>query len=266
MFWKMYNEDMIFGDITSEILPKDMRIEGLVISREKCIVAGIEYVVENLKKMRLEAQGIEDGSVAQKGEVILKIKGDARKVLSVERTVLNILSRLCGIATETKKIVEKVKKINPEVRIAATRKTLWGYLDKVAVKIGGGDTHRWNLGDMILIKDNHIKLLGLEKAIMLAKNVSFTKKIEVEVENEEDALKAAEIGVDIIMLDNFTPEKVCKTAKKLRKYNTLIEVSGGITPENVEMYAKCDIDVISMGYLTHSSKSVNLSMDVRAIP
>ena len=266
MFWKMYHEDTIFGDITSEIIPKDLKIDGFVIAQEKCVVAGVDYIIENLKKIGLESQGVEDGSIVDRGETILKIRGEARKVLAAERTILNILSRLCGIATETRKIVDKIKKINPKIRVAATRKTLWGYLDKMAVKIGGGDPHRWNLGDMILVKDNHIKLIGLEKAIAIAKKASFTKKIEVEVENEEDALKVSKMGVDIIMLDNFNPENVCRIAKRLREYGVLIEVSGGITPENVEKYARCDIDIISMGYLTHSIKSINLSMDVRVIP
>ena len=266
MFWKMYNEDTIFGDVTSEIIPKNTKVEGLIITQEECVAAGIEYIVENLKKLGLEADGVEDGKNVKRGDVILIMRGEGRKVLSVERTALNILSRLCGIATETRRIVEKVRKINPRVRIAATRKTLWGYLDKLAVKIGGGDPHRWNLGDMILIKDNHIKLMGLQEAIKESKKISFTKKIEVEVESEEDAIKAAELGVDIIMLDNFTLNEVCKIAKILRNYKVLIEVSGGITPENVGEYAKCDVDVISMGYLTHSVRSVNLSMDARAIP
>ncbi len=266
MFWKMYQEDTIFGDITSEIIPKDLNVEGIVIAMEPCVVAGTSYVCENVKKIGLECDCLEDGAEVSAGREILKISGNARKVLGVERTVLNILSRMCGIATETKRIVKKVREINPRLRIAATRKTPWGYLDKLAVKIGGGDPHRWNLSDMILIKDNHIKLIGLEKAIELAKKISFTKKIEIEVENEKQALKAAEMGTDIIMLDNLSPDNACRVAKKLRKYGVIIEVSGGITPENVEKYAKCDVDVISMGYLTHSARAINLSMDIRVIP
>ncbi len=266
MFWKMYHEDTIFGDITSEIIPKNLKVEGIVIALEPCIVAGTGYICENVKKIGLKCDGLDDGAEASKGEEILKIAGNARKVLGVERTVLNILSRMCGIATETKKVVERVRKINPNVKIAATRKTLWGYLDKLAVKIGGGDPHRWNLSDMILIKDNHIKLIGLEKAIELAKKISFTKKVEVEVEREKDALKAAKMGADIIMLDNFSPENACIVAKKLRRYEVIIEISGGITPENVGEYARCDVDVISMGYLTHSARAINLTMDIRTIP
>ena len=263
MFWKMYNEDNIFGDITTEnIIPKDLNIKAKIIAKEECILAGIDYIVENLKKLDIETKGRKDGEFANKGDTILILTGSARAILRAERTVLNILGRMSGIATETKKIVEKVRKINPEVRIACTRKTLWGSLDKRAVEIGGGDTHRWNLGDMVLIKDNHIKLVGLEEAIRRAKKVSFTKKIEVEVESEKDAIKAAKMGVDIIMFDNMTPDEVCRIAEKLGKYNILLEVSGNINPGNVIDYAKCSIDIISMGYLTHSSRAINFSLEV----
>ncbi len=263
MFWLLYGEDAEFGDITSEtVIPKSLEAHASVIAKEKCILAGSEYLAENLRDLGMSVEHLSDGSEIQSGTMVMRISGNAREILKVERTVLNILGRMSGIATETRKIVSLVHKVNPHVKIAATRKTLWGYLDKIAVKIGGGDTHRWNLGDMVMIKDNHIALVGLEEAIKKAKDVSFTKKIEVEVENEMDAIKAAQLGVDIILLDNMGQEDVCKLAKKLRKYGIMIEVSGGITPENIEDYAKCDVDVISMGYLTHSTRSINFSMEM----
>ncbi len=266
MFWKLYNEDMVFGDLTSEtVIPQDMDAEAKVLTRERCVVAGADYVAQNLRKLGIDVEPAQDGEELAPGTVVMSLSGNARSILAVERTVLNILSRLSGIATETRRIVEQVKAVNPEVRVAATRKTLWGVLDKQAVVTGGGDPHRWNLGDMVMIKDNHIALVGLENAIKSARAVSFTKKIEVEVEDELSALLAAGMGVDVIMLDNMAPGDVCAVARKLKKYGVLIEVSGGITPENVLDYAKCEVDIISMGYLTHSSRTVNMSMELQPL-
>ncbi len=266
MFRIMYDEDTIHGDVTSEaVIPENMEAEGVIIAKDHCVLAGVEYVKENLERMGFEVDCLKDGARVDAGTEIMWIRGNARKILSVERTVLNILGRMSGIATETRRVVEKVHELNQHVRVAATRKTLWGYLDKKAVEIGGGDTHRWNLGDMVMIKDNHIALVGLEEAVKRAKKVSFTKKIEVEVANEEDAIKAAELGADIIMLDNLPPEDVSKIAGKLRKYPVIIEISGGITPENIVDYAACDIDIISMGYLTHSTKQANFSMELHPL-
>ncbi len=265
MFEKLYQEDMIFGDLTSGlIIPQDLNAIADVIAKEECILAGIDYLESKLKNFGLRVKKYEDdGEKVERGKVVMEIEGNAAKILSVERTLLNILGRMSGIATLTREMVDKARKVNPEVRIAATRKTLWGYLDKLAVEIGGGDPHRWNLADMVLIKDNHIALVGLEEAIKRAKGASFTKKIEVEVENEKDAIKAAELDVDIIMLDNLSPEEVCKISKKLRRYRVLIEVSGGITPETLGDYAKCDVDIISMGFITHSAKHINFSLEIK---
>ena len=267
MFRILLEEDTQYGDITSElIIPTGMRAEALIIAKERCVVAGVEYLRKNLEAMGIHViESKRDGDVVSAGCVVMRMRGHARDLLKVERTLLNILGRMSGIATETRKIVEMVRKINPNVRIAATRKTLWGYLDKVAVMIGGGDPHRWNLGDMVMIKDNHIALVGLRKAIERAKKVSFTKKIEVEVENEEDAIMAAEMGANIVMLDNMDPEDVCRIAEKLKKYGVMVEVSGGINPENVMEYAQCDVDIISMGHITHSVRACNFSMEIEKI-
>ncbi len=267
MFWKIYNEDNIFGDLTSDsIIPEGTEARGKIVAKEDGVLAGSSYIVEKLKKLNLEAEGMKDGAHFKKGNVVMEIRGDAREILKAERTVLNILGRMSGIATKTMRIVEKVKEINPHVRVACTRKTLWGYLDKIAVKIGGGDTHRWNLGDMVMIKDNHLSLISLDEAMERLKDLSFTKKIEVEADSEELALKAAELGADIVMLDNMSPEEVCRIAEKLKgKYNVLVEVSGGITEENIEKYARCNVDIISMGALTHSARSINFSMEMERV-
>jgi len=187
-----------------------------------------------------------------------------------ERTLLNILMRMCGIATATRRLVRKVEEAGFKVRIAATRKTAPGlrYFDKRAVVVGGGDPHRFRLDDAILIKDNHVALVGdVEEAVRRARSAtSFTKKIEIEVQTSEDAVKAAQAGADIIMLDNMTAEEVEKTidALKHRKLRdrVLIEVSGGIVEENILSYAKAGPDIISTGAITHSVKSVNISLEV----
>ncbi len=268
MFRVLYEDDVRYGDVTSElVVPPDMNAVGEIVAQEPCVVAGESYLRSELKRMSIEVDGLSDGTLATPGEVIITMRGNARKLLSVERTVLNILSRLCGIATETRKIVDMVREVNPHVRIAATRKTLWGRLDKIAVTIGGGDPHRWNLGDMIMVKDNHIALVGLDYVYSSLKSASFTKKVEMEADTEEQAVVAAEKGVDIIMLDNFSPEDACRVAGKIKNIaNVLVEFSGGITPVNVLQYAKCpEVDIISMGYLTHSAHSVNLSMRMEKI-
>ena len=267
MFKRLYEEDNIYGDLTTELLvPRGTEAEAKIIAQEPCVVAGAQYLVSEVQELALEAWAVEDGTLLEKGDVAMRISGDAHKILSAERTILNILSRMSGIATETRKVVDSLKAVNPQVRVAATRKTLWGKLDKLAVIAGGGDPHRWNLSDLVLVKDNHIALVGFENVFSRLSRVSFTKKVEVEVETEKEALMAARQNVDIIMLDNFTPEEVCKVAEKIKKIsNVMIEVSGGITPDNAKEYAKCNIDIISMGYLTHSSRSVNFSMSVQGI-
>ena len=235
------------------------------------ILAGIEII----KEMFLE-YGIEiifskkDGDEIAKGDILLEIEGNARKILLLERTALNLLMRMSGVATITNRIVNKVHDVNPKIRVAGTRKTapaLQKY-DKLAIAIGGGDSHRNALDDMILIKDNHIAVVGsVKKALELAKeNNSFSKKIEIEVESTEDAIIACENGADIVMFDNMTPQEVQDTLnaleeKDLRK-DVLIEISGGITEDNILDYAPLDVDIISLGSITHQASSLNFSLDM----
>ncbi len=260
-------EDVPFEDITSKILPKELKIRAKIITREDCIIAGLEIIKELLKSFNISFKSrYNDGDFVKSNDSIAILEGNARNIFLVERTCLNILSRMSGIATKTRRIVDKVRKINKRVIIAATRKTCPGFqfLDKLAVEIGGGSTHRYSLSDMILIKKNHVRILGLEEAIKRARRYSTFKKIEVEVEDIDSAIKAAELGADIIMLDNMEPKNVEKVLEELRKRNlrdkVLIEVSGGINEENILEYAKLDIDIISIGELTHSVKSIDMSL------
>lgn len=187
--------------------------------------------------------------------------GNARQILMLERTVLNLIARMSGIATATRRVVEAVRKVNPDVKIAATRKTCPGmrYFDKKAVEIGGGWAHRMSLSDAILIKDNHIAIAGLEEALMKAR-----ERGRVEVRSVDEAVKAARLGADMIMLDNMGVEEAEKAIRLVREINpsAMIEISGGITPDNIMDYASLDVDIISLGWLTHSVRSLDFSLEV----
>jgi nicotinate-nucleotide pyrophosphorylase (carboxylating) len=200
----------------------------------------------------------------------MQITGDAQTLLSAERTMLNLVSRMSGIATATRTLTEKLTKAGAKTRIAATRKSAPGllYFDKRAVAIGGGDPHRLHLDDMILIKDNHVAIVGSpEVAVKKAKaNASFTKKIEVEVTKVSDVLKVAEAGTDAILLDNFSVEQVKEATDALAKAGFLgkivLEASGGIKAEDIIDYAAAKVDVISLGQLTHSVKALDISLEI----
>lgn len=173
-----------------------------------------------------------------------------------------------GIASVTNLMVNRAKEVNPKVRIAGTRKTTPGFrvFEKYAIEVGGGDPHRYNLSDAILIKDNHIAIFGdLSKLIKkIRDSVSFTKMIEVEVSTYEDAIKAYKAGANAILLDNMKPYEIIPIVNEL-KGKVILEASGGIGPDNVADYAKTDVDIISSGYITHSSRSLDFSMDVERI-
>jgi len=265
-------EDLGKGDVTTMLLiPADSTVEAEVIARESGVIAGVEEVEVLAESLGLKVENlVSDGEEVKTGKVLMKISGKTRTILAAERTILNILSRMSGIATATRKLVNKLKRRKLKTRVACTRKVAPGllYFDKKAVLIGGGDTHRLCLDDMILIKDNHIAVVGsVEKAVKTAREkVSFSKKIEVEVTRVEDALKAAKAGADIIMLDNFHPKQIEKAVKTLKKSGfygkVLLEASGGITAKNILEFASTGVDVVSLGEITHSVKALNISLEI----
>lgn len=268
----MLKEDEGYGDITSEALIKrDIITEGFILSKDTGILAGMNIVKDIFSEYNVKIlSSLNDGDEIKQGDKLLEFKGDAKTILLLERTVLNLLMRMSGVATKTHNIVTKVHEVNPNIKVAGTRKTSPALqkFDKQAIIIGGGDSHRNGLDDMVLIKDNHIAIVGgVFEALRLAKkNVSFSKKIEIEVENVDDAVIAASNGADIVMFDNMSPMEASKTLdvlndKNLRD-NILIELSGGITEENILDYAYLDVDVISLGALTHSTYSLNFSLDM----
>jgi len=260
-------EDLGFGDITSDTLFSDESATAVIISNSDCVVAGIEELEKLFGLFCLDVEvKAEDGTFVKSGIEVLTVSGEARAILKCERLALNILMRMSGIATTTSELVSTCQKLNPDVKIAATRKTTPGfrYYEKRAVVLGGGQSHRYQLSDAIMIKDNHLKIIGtLEKAMEKVNKVKFIQKIEVEVTDRKQAISAAKLGADIIMLDNMTPEQVRDISTELRKLRPeiILEISGGITPENIESYAPY-ADVISLGWLTHSTPAKDFSMEV----
>jgi len=265
-------EDIGQGDITTAlIVPADSTAEAEVIAKESGVIAGMEEA-----KILLESSGLKvkilvsDGEKIKAKSILMKIAGNTRTILSVERTLLNIISRMSGIATTTRKLTEKMRKNRLETKIACTRKVAPGllYFDKKAVLLGGGDPHRLHLDDMILIKDNHIATTSsIKNAIeKVRKEVSFSKKIEVEVTRAKDALTAAKAGVDIIMLDNFSPKQIEKAVKLLKKERffgkVLLEASGRITAENILAYASTGVNILSLGEITNSAKVLDISLEI----
>jgi nicotinate-nucleotide pyrophosphorylase (carboxylating) len=271
-FRRFLDEDVGQGDITTDaVVPKGTRVRAKIIVKEPAVVCGINEAKAFYEMLGANfSERVKDGDEVATGTVIAEMEGDGRAVLTSERTVLNILMRMSGIATETRRLVNKVKKVNPRVRVAATRKTAPGLrvLDKQAVIVGGGDPHRMRLDDAILIKDNHIVVTGgISEAVRRAQvSVGGTKKIEVEAKSLEQAVQAAKMGADIVMLDNMTLKEAEDALKELTAQNlrqkVLIEISGGVTPENIISYAKLGPDIISLGSLTHSTKAVDISLEV----
>jgi nicotinate-nucleotide pyrophosphorylase (carboxylating) len=268
-------EDVGQGDATSAaVVPEGLTVEAGVVSKEAGVAAGIEETTILAESLRLRVKAeVADGEKIRNRQTVMKISGDAQTILSAERTILNLLSRMSGIATATRRLMEKLQKANLTAKIAATRKTAPGlsFFDKKAVLIGGGDPHRLRLDDLILIKDNHVAIAGsVENALKRAKQAaSFSKKIEAEVTSTADAMKAAEAGADIVMLDNFSPSQVEETVEALKKAGyfgkVLLEVSGGVTEQNILDYASAQVDVISMGALTHSVKALDVSLEIAEV-
>ena len=262
-------EDIGAGDITSEsIIPAGLGARADIICKSRsAIVCGLEEasMVFDICNCKCDIL-VKEGSKVVKGTVVMKVSGDARGILKAERTVINIMMRMSGIATETRHIVDLAK----GATVLATRKTAPGlrYFDKKAVVLGGGAAHRMRLDDMVLIKDNHLNILSdLKKSIRTArKSVGSSVKVECEVRSEEEALAAVAAKVDTVMLDNFTPKQAQDTLKQLTRMGlrkkVQIELSGGIDQKNVRHYARAKPDFISLGYITHSVKAIDFSLEI----
>jgi nicotinate-nucleotide pyrophosphorylase (carboxylating) len=268
-------EDIGTGDITSNLLiPEETTSKGTIICKD----AGKSTIVSGLSEAKIifdicgcEATLlVEDGAKVAKGTDVLSVQGSSRSILKGERTALNLLMRMSGISTRTNQFIEKLGELSKTVRISSTRKTVPGlrYFDKKAVVIGGGISHRVRLDQLILIKDNHIAIVGsVKKAIEMARSVYGDKrKIECEVVDFSGIVEAIKSGADIVMLDNFKPEEVKESLDKIRKLglrdNIIIEISGGINFDNIYDYAISRPDVISIGSLTHSVQAIDFSLEI----
>ena len=265
------NEDIPSGDVTSRAIIPDRNCTAHIIGKESAVISGLAEAEELCSHCGITfTRKVPEGAGIQPRTLIAELEGKASAVLMVERTMLNLMSRMSGIATATSHVVQAAKTANPAVRIAGTRKTAPGLrlCDKQALVTGGADPHRMSLSDMILIKDNHLALVPLEEAVRKARAYSRYVNVEVEVETAEDALTAARAGADIILLDNMLPRDVQGTLDLLTENSlrekVMIEVSGNITPETLESYAVLEIDTISMGSLTHTVKNIDISLEIKA--
>ncbi|MHC2993925.1 MAG: carboxylating nicotinate-nucleotide diphosphorylase [Candidatus Atribacteria bacterium] len=260
-------EDIGTGDITTEyIISSNLKAKGIIKTSEEGVVAGIDIACLVFKKLdsKINFQSkIKDGKKILPEEILAEITGSAQTILKGERVALNFLQRMSGIATITSKFCQEVKDF--PVRIVDTRKTTPGLriLEKYAVRMGGGYNHRFGLYDAALIKDNHLALGGGVKSAIesVQKLIPHTIKIEVEVENLSQLEEALKMRVDIIMLDNIDLDTM-KEAVKMAKGKALIEASGGITLEKVREVAQTGVDLISVGALTHSVKSLDISLEI----
>ena len=258
-------EDLGKGDISSALLPRT-KIKARIISRQSAVLAGVKYAKEIFVLKRCRVRVLKkDGVKVKPNQTILEIVGTPQAILSCERTALNLLARMSGIATQTNELVKKIP--NLRAKLFATRKTAPGlrFFDKEAVKIGGGEKHRMTLDQMVMLKDNHLSVGGsLEELVKKAKRKH--KKVEVEVENQKDAIFATKAGATIIMLDNFTPKNISKTITALKKLGlrnkVKIEASGGITEKNIQSFARTGVDMISVGQITNSVRGIDLSLEV----
>jgi nicotinate-nucleotide pyrophosphorylase (carboxylating) len=259
-------EDLGEWDDSSTLVP-ETEAKAFVVAKEDCIISGLAEAGEIFRYFGITMERLfDDGEFVPAYSHVLNVRGSARAILQSERLALNFIARMSGISTVTR---ECVLRAGGRVRIAATRKTTPGFriYEKRAVFLGGGDAHRFNLSDAVLIKDNHIRLLGMEESLRLAKSrTSFTKKIEVEVESLADMLLAAKNGADIIMFDNMSVSMIRECVRQLVQSEfrdrILLEASGGITPENIEEYSRCGVDVISLGALTRNARWIDLSLEI----
>ena len=255
------------GDLTTDaIVPPNLEVSAGVISRSPGCIAGVEVAAYTFRlldpSVRVDV-GVSDGSTVQSGDTLAVVKGLSRALLTAERTALNILGHLSGIATATHNIVGKIE--NSLTKVVCTRKTTPGLrlLEKYAVRAGGGFNHRFGLDDAVLIKDNHLIIAGgIRQAVEeVRKVIGHTVKIEVEVDTLEQLEETLEVQVDAVLLDNMELETVKQAVQTVDK-RLVVEVSGGITPESAVELAAVGVDLISLGWLTHSAPALDVSLDI----
>jgi nicotinate-nucleotide pyrophosphorylase (carboxylating) len=266
-------EDIGQGDLTSEYLvDEDSKSTSFITCKsEVAVVAGLEEAHTLFDICNCESKAlVKDGESVRKGRKVMMIRGNTKSILKAERTALNLIMRMSGIATDTKKFVDIAKTVSNDIKITGTRKTAPGlrFFDKKSIELGGGYAHRNTLSEMILIKDNHLAVTNsISHCISTAKTKSSNNiVIECEVSDTRASIEAIKSGADIIMLDNFSPQEAHKTISYLRRSGLRskiqVEISGGVNLSNIKDYASALPDMISVGSLTHSSKSIDFSMEI----
>ena len=263
-------EDRFGHDVTSKaVIPTDLVAVGELVAQEKGIVSGVLAATRLAKNVGVRVTAhVKDGATVRQGQRIVTLEGYARTILGVERTLANLVMHLSGIATETNRMVQAAKSVNPRFRIAATRKTLPGLrdLEKQAVMHGGGEPHRRDLSSAILIKGNHAAMVGFTRALLASKRYASKHELElmVEVSTEDEAVAAASAGARRLLLDNLTPPGVRKIVDRLKaeglRNRVTLEVSGGITLKNVKPFAMSGADIASSGHLTHSAPALSMHL------
>ena len=259
-------EDVGHHDVTNQV-PGETT--GRLVATERGVAAGLDAAAAVFAYLDVAVtERIDDGAAVDPGDAVLRVAGPAREVLRGERVAVNVAGHASGVATKTRRAVAAAREVDDDVRVAATRKTTPGLrgIEKRAVTAAGGDTHRLDLSHMVMVKDNHVAELGLERAVeRFRERVSFATKVEVEVEEPGDAPRAAAAGADVVLLDNMDPETTERAVDLLAERaadlgrEVLAEASGGITVETVPEYAATGVDVISLGSLTHSAPALDYS-------
>lgn len=264
---KWLNEDIPNWDPHSVGIDQNSEVKASIIAKQDGVISGVSVLERIFELCNVTVSNkLSDGTSIKQGTVICTLTGNSTSILQAERTALNIFTHMSGITTMTAKMIEEIKQNGSNVKIAGTRKTLPGLrkYQKYAIHCGGGDTHRMNLESMIMLKENHIaQFKSITEAVKIYKSrSSFSLKIEVEVRTLNEALEAAEQSIDILMLDNFDLSKLNETIKQIKTINpkVLIEISGGISPNNIFDYLKYPVDIISIGALTHSNDVFDASL------
>ncbi len=261
------------GDLTASLLDPALAARPSIVARAPGVVAGRLCALETFRQVD---EGIEvdwlapDGTAVAPGEVVARVQGSLRSILTAERTALNFLCHLSGVATATRRLVDAVAAASSSTRVVDTRKTVPGLraLQKAAVRAGGAHNHRGSLSDGVLLKDNHIGALGIEEAVARARARFPMRTIEVECDRPDQAMEAASAGAQVVMLDNMTPDAVASTVRALRAagYGVLVEVSGGVSEASAPAFAAAGADLLSVGALTHSAAALDLGLDLGAPP
>ncbi len=260
---------MPLGDLTATLVGDSEQTTAAIVARAPGVVAGRLCAIETFRQVdpTIEVEWLApDGTALGAGEVVARVVGPLRSILTAERTALNFLCHLSGVATATRRVVDAVEKANPETKVLDTRKTFPGLraLQKAAVRAGGGRNHRGSLSDGVLLKDNHLGTLSITDAVARARDRFPMRMVEVECDHVGQAIEAASAGAHVVMLDNMTPEEVSAAVRALRDAGAavLVEVSGGVTEDSAPAFAAAGAEMVSLGALTHSAASLDIGLDL----